>query len=322
MHRVLDRLRENIRSVYFGNPGAVDRLVVCLLARGHVLIEDVPGVGKSLLATALARSLDCRLSRIQFTPDMLPSDVLGVSVFNRETGEFDLKRGPIFSNIVLADEINRTTPRTQAAMLEAMNEASVSLEGRIIPLEQPFMVIATQNPMEFEGAYPLPESQLDRFLMRIHLGYPTPEEEAHVLEARPGLSVGDPSLNGDARLGAIHHLRPVATRDEVLDLQRRVDGVKTDRSLIDYIVRIANATRVHPDVEVGVSTRGALALAQAARATALLNGRDYCIPEDIGANVEAVCAHRVRLKGYALRGKADSAAGLVQRIAETVDVPV
>jgi MoxR-like ATPase len=322
MHRVLDRLRENIRSVYFGNPGAVDRLVVCLLARGHVLIEDVPGVGKTLLATALARSLDCRLSRIQFTPDMLPSDVLGVSVFNRETGEFDLKRGPIFANVVLADEINRTTPRTQAAMLEAMNEASVSLEGKIIPLEQPFMVIATQNPMEFEGAYPLPESQLDRFLMRIHLGYPTPDEEAHVLQARPGLSISDPTANGESQLGAIHHLKPVASRDEVLDLQRKVDAVELDRSLIDYIVQIAGATRTHPEVEVGVSTRGALALAQAARATALLEARDYCIPEDIAANIVAVCAHRVRVKGYTLRGKADASAALVQRIAETVESPV
>ncbi|MGP1273725.1 MAG: AAA family ATPase [Phycisphaerales bacterium] len=323
MHRVLDRLRENIRSVYFGNPAAVDRLVVCLLARGHVLIEDVPGVGKTLLATSLARSLDCRLSRIQFTPDMLPSDVLGVSVFNRDTNEFDLKRGPIFANIVLADEINRTTPRTQAAMLEAMNEASVSLEGRVIPLEQPFMVIATQNPMEFEGAYPLPESQLDRFLMRIHLGYPTPEEEAHVIEARPGLAVGDGSVNGTtSRLGAIQHLKPVATSAEVLELQRAVDHVKLERSLVDYIVRIAGATREHPEIEVGVSTRGALALAQAARATALLEGRDYCIPEDVSANVVAVCAHRVRLSGFTLRGKADAAAALVQRVAESVDAPV
>lgn len=322
MHRVLDRLRENIRSVYFGNPGAVDRLVVCLLARGHVLIEDVPGVGKTLLATALARSLDCRLSRIQFTPDMLPSDVLGVSVFNRESGEFDLKRGPIFANVVLADEINRATPRTQAAMLEAMNEASVSLEGKVIPLEQPFMVIATQNPMEFEGAYPLPESQLDRFLMRIHLGYPSPDEEAHVIEARPGLSINDPSANGQAKLGAIHHLKAVATRDEVLELQRKVDAVRMDRSLVDYIVAIAGATRSHPEIEVGVSTRGALALAQAARATALLEDRDYVVPEDVAQNIVAVCSHRVRLTGFTLRGKADAAAALIQRIAETVDAPV
>lgn len=308
--------------MYFGNPGAVDRLVVCLLARGHVLIEDVPGVGKTLLATSLARSLDCRLSRIQFTPDMLPSDVLGVSVFNRESGEFDLKRGPIFANVVLADEINRATPRTQAAMLEAMNEASVSLEGKVIPLEQPFMVIATQNPMEFEGAYPLPESQLDRFLMRIHLGYPTPDEEAHVIEARPGLSINDPSANGQAKLGAIHHLKAVATRDEVLELQRKVDAVRMDRSLVDYIVALARATRTHPEVEVGVSTRGALALAQAARATALLEDRDYVVPEDVAQNIVAVCAHRVRLTGFTLRGKADAAAALVQRIAETVDAPV
>ncbi len=322
MHRVLDRLRENIRSVFFGNPGAVDRLVVCLLARGHVLIEDVPGVGKTLLATSLARSLDCRLSRIQFTPDMLPSDVLGVSVFNRESGEFDLKRGPVFANVVLADEINRATPRTQAAMLEAMNEASVSLEGKVIPLEQPFMVIATQNPMEFEGAYPLPESQLDRFLMRIHLGYPSPDEEAHVIEARPGLSINDPSANGQAKLGAIHHLKAVASRDEVLELQRKVDAVRMDRSLVDYIVAIAGATRNHPEVEVGVSTRGALALAQAARATAMLEGRDYVIPEDVAQNIVAVCAHRVRLTGFTLRGKADAAAALIQRIAETVDAPV
>lgn len=324
MHRVLERLRENIRRVYFGNPGAVDRLIVCLLARGHVLIEDVPGVGKTLLATTLSKSLDCRLSRIQFTPDMLPSDVLGVSVYDRETGQFELKRGPIFANIVLADEINRTTPRTQAAMLEAMNEASVSLEGRVIPLEQPFMVIATQNPLEFEGAYPLPESQLDRFLMRIQLGYPTPEEEAQVLELRPGLTMSESagSLNGDdSRLGALARVQPVATRDEVLELQRMVDTVKIDRSLIDYIVSLANATRNHPELEVGVSPRGTLALAQAARATALLQGRDYCIPEDITSNAVEVWAHRMSTRGFALRGRIDAAGTIIQRVIESADVP-
>lgn len=322
MHRVLERLRENIRRVYFGNPGAVDRLIVCLLARGHVLIEDVPGVGKTLLATTLSKSLDCRLSRIQFTPDMLPSDVLGVSVYDRETGEFELKRGPIFANIVLADEINRTTPRTQAAMLEAMNEASVSIEGRVIPLEQPFMVIATQNPLEFEGAYPLPESQLDRFLMRIQLGYPTPEEEAQVLELRPGLTAGAHTDNGEeTRVGAVSRVKPVATRDEVLELQRAVDRVRLDRSLIDYIVALANATRNHPELEVGVSPRGTLALAQAARASALLHARDYCIPEDITDNAVAVWAHRVSTRGFALRGRVDAAGAIIQRVLESADLP-
>ena len=268
---------------------------MCLLARGHVLIEDVPGVGKTLLATTLSKSLDCRLSRIQFTPDMLPSDVLGVSVYDRESGEFELKRGPIFANIVLADEINRTTPRTQAAMLEAMNEASVSIEGRVIPLEQPFMVIATQNPLEFEGAYPLPESQLDRFLMRIQLGYPTPEEEAQVLELRPGLTMlgrHDAHANGeDTRLGALSRVQPVASKEELLELQAWSTRFAADRSLIDYIVSLANATRNHPELEIGVSPRGTLAL-QAARATALHRGRDYCVPEDITSNAVATRAPR------------------------------
>lgn len=276
----IDRLRANIERVFIGNRDAVDRLIVCLLARGHVLIEDAPGVGKTVLATALARSIDCSFSRIQLTPDLLPSDVLGVSVYDRATGEFQFKRGPIFANIVLADEINRTTPRTQSALLESMNEATVSVDGRVIPLEPPFMVVATQNPYEFEGTYLLPENQLDRFLMQIHLGYPSAADEARVIETRPGET-------------SLHTLAPVLSREDVLGLQKEADAVRLDRALIDYIIALAAATRKHEELQVGLSPRGTLALSHAARATALLHGRDYCIPEDVYTNVEVVSAHRV-----------------------------
>lgn len=302
----LERLRENIARVFLGNPEGVDRVICALLARGHLLIEDVPGVGKTILATALARSIDCSFSRIQLTPDLLPSDVLGVSVFDRATGEFEFKRGPIFANIVLADEVNRTPPRTQAALLEAMNEATVSIDGRTLTLEPPFMVIATQNPFDFEGTYLLPENQLDRFLMRISLGYPTPEQEASILDLRPA---------GEA----MHALAPVLHKAEVLAMQQAVDGVRLDRSLLDYIVSFANATREHPGVQVGLSPRGSLALAQAARATAFYRGRDYAIPEDILDNVGAVCAHRVILRGS---GPASSALSTLTSILETVPSPI
>ncbi len=323
------RLRENVQKVYFGNADAVDRVVCCLLARGHVLIEDVPGVGKTVLATALARSIDCTFSRIQLTPDLLPSDVLGVSIFDRETGQFQLKHGPIFANIVLADEINRTTPRTQSAMLEAMSEGSVSIEGRAIELDPPFMVVATQNPHEFEGTYPLPESQLDRFLMRVHLGYPGAEDEARVLQLRPGLNPHatdpEPHHEGNGHIGALRRLGPVMNRDEVVALQHRVDEVRIDRALIDYIIDIANKTRDHDEIEIGVSPRGTLALAQSARATALMDGRDYCIPEDITSNVVAVCAHRIVPRSFAADGRfggREGAAGrIVQTILETVESP-
>ncbi len=278
--QAIRRLRENIQRVFIGNSDAVDRLITCLLARGHVLIEDVPGVGKTVLATALAKSLDCSFSRIQLTPDLLPSDVLGVSIYDRATGDFQFKRGPIFANIVLADEINRTTPRTQSALLESMNEATVSIDGRVVPLDQPFMVIATQNPYEFEGTYLLPENQLDRFLMQIKLGYPSASDEARVIETRPGE-------------GTLHALAPVLTREEVQRLQAEADRVSLDRALVEYIIAIATATRSHEELQVGLSPRGTLALSHAARATALLAGRDYCIPEDIYSNVEVVCSHRI-----------------------------
>ncbi len=279
------RLRANIQRVFLGNTAAVDRVICCLLARGHVLIEDVPGVGKTVLATALARSISGSFSRIQLTPDMLPGDVLGVSIYDRDSGEFRFKRGPIFANIILADEINRTTPRTQSSLLESMNEATVSIDGRVLPLEQPFMVIATQNPYEFEGTYLLPENQLDRFLMQIGLGYPSPEDEARVIETRPAET-------------ALHELRPALTCPETLELQARVLEVRLDRSLVQYIIALANSTRRNEGLQVGLSPRGTLSLAQAARATALMNERDYCIPEDVTENVIAVCAHRMVCRSY------------------------
>ncbi|TVQ62984.1 MAG: AAA family ATPase [Phycisphaerales bacterium] len=320
MTESITRLRDNIQSVFYGNNAAVDQVICCLLARGHVLIEDVPGVGKTVLATALARSLDCSFSRIQLTPDMLPGDVLGVTVFDRDTARFELKRGPIFANIVLADEVNRTTPRTQSAMLEAMNENSVSIEGRTIDLEQPFMVVATQNPYEFEGTYPLPESQLDRFLMRIHVGYPSPEDEARVLERRPGAQ-GRHAAGEDEAIGALRRLKPVMSREEVLGLQERVDGVRMERSLIDYIIALGAATRSHEELEVGVSPRGTLALAQAARATAVLRERDHCVPEDVSDNVVSVFTHRVVCRAYSDNGHVDTGRRIVESVLESVDSP-
>ncbi len=282
MHETIARLRANIARVFLGDPKTIDRVIRCLLARGHLLLEDVPGVGKTVLASAVARSIHATFNRIQLTPDMLPGDVLGVSIFNRETGDFVFKPGPIFANVVLADEINRTTPRTQTALLEAMNEGTVSMDGTVHRLDPPFIVLATQNPYEFEGTYPLPENQLDRFLMRIGLGYPDEASERRVLEVRPAATVLDT-------------LAPALDRDELIDLQDQTDAVRADTVLLDYIVALARATRTHEGVRVGLSPRGSLALAQAARATALCDGRDYMIPEDVIDNVEPVCAHRIIL---------------------------
>ena len=283
MTDAIEQLRQNISSVFFGDPGAVDRVICCILAKGHLLIEDVPGVGKTMLATAISRSVDCSFARIQLTPDLLPSDVLGVSIFDKETSRFRFQPGPIFANVVLADEINRASPRTQSALLEAMNEATVSIDGHVHPLEQPFIIIATQNPYEFDGTHPLPENQLDRFLMRIGLGYPTAQAEARMLEERPATN-------------ALLELSPVMDRHGLLELQKRVEAVRIDQTLLDYIVSIAAATREHEALRVGLSPRGSLAVAQAARATALLDERDYCVPEDITANILPVCAHRVTVR--------------------------
>ena len=309
MKETLDRLRENIISVYMGNARAVDRLLVCLLSRGHALIEDVPGVGKTVLASALARSIDASFSRIQCTPDLLPTDVTGVAVFDRQRNDFEFRRGPVFANIVLVDEVNRTTPRTQSSLLEAMSESTVSAEGEVHDLPDPFMVVATQNPYEFEGTFFLPENQLDRFLMRINLGYPSPDDELRILDVQPSRTT-------------LHSLEPVLDTQDVLDLQNAVDKVKMDRSLSDYVIAVATATRESDDLQVGISPRGSLAMAQAARATAVLDGRDYCIPEDVVSNVLPVCAHRIVSKSTMYEGDTLSARRIMQRLLEGVARPV
>ncbi|MDY7109899.1 MAG: MoxR family ATPase [Planctomycetota bacterium] len=304
----IQRLRRNITSVYMGNTAAVDRVIACLLARGHVLIEDVPGVGKTVLANALARSIDCSFARIQCTPDLLPSDIIGVTVYDRDSGEFRFRGGPVFHNIILADEINRTTPRTQSALLEAMSETAVSVEGQSHPLPQPFMLVATQNPYEFEGTYFLPENQLDRFLMRISLGYPAPDDESRIIRQEPARTT-------------LAALTPAMTADEVMTLQAAADEVRLDQALVDYIIALADATRENDDLQVGVSPRGALALTQTARATAVLHGRDYCVPEDVVSNVLSVCAHRVISKTYMHAGDTASARRIIQQVLETVPSP-
>jgi MoxR-like ATPase len=308
LYEKLQQLRANVESVFIGKPEAVSQLLIGLLARGHVLIEDVPGVGKTVLARAVARSIDCRLSRIQLTPDLLPSDILGISVYNDKTGMFEFKRGPIFAHIILADEINRTTPRTQSALLEAMNEAQVSVDGQAVRLELPFMVIATQNPFEFEGTYFLPENQLDRFVLRIHIGYPSREDERLILRQQPERE-------------PLEALRPVMSAKDILALQDETDRVTVDDCLVDYMQDIVEATRRHDLFEVGVSPRGALALMRAARASALLQGREYCVPDDFKLLAPAVCAHRVVSKSYLRDGRAAANDQIMLEILEKIPVP-
>ncbi|HSM13252.1 MAG TPA: MoxR family ATPase [Thermoanaerobaculia bacterium] len=303
----LGRLRDNVARVFLGKPETIRLAIVALLARGHVLIEDVPGVGKTTLAQALARSLGLPFQRIQFTSDLLPSDILGVSVWNQRSESFEFVPGPIFASIVLADEINRATPKTQSALLEAMSERKVTVERRRLDLPEPFIVLATQNPHEYVGTFPLPESQLDRFEMHLHLGYPSPEQEKHLLV----------SGGVEAELAG---LPVVLSGEELRGLQERVARVRVADSLADYVLALAERTRLGDAFHLGVSTRGALGLHRAARALALVEGRDYVVPDDVQQLAVPVLAHRVVLR----RGASglEAARRAIAQVVATTPVPV
>ncbi|HKW56190.1 MAG TPA: MoxR family ATPase [Candidatus Acidoferrum sp.] len=309
--QIVSQLQRSIGRAIYGKEEAIQLALVTLLARGHLLIEDVPGVGKTTLAQALAKSFHCTFQRVQFTSDLLPSDVLGVSVYNPESREFEFRSGPIFANVVLADEINRTTPRTQSALLEAMNESQVTVDGKTLPLPNPFLVIATQNPVEHHGTYPLPESQLDRFLMRIKMGYPSHETEREILRKR-------------AHEDALAELAPVADVRDVLEMQEAVSHVKVDTSLHDYALEIVHRTRKSDQLALGVSPRGTLMLQRAAQAHAFLESRDYCIPDDFKHLAVAVFAHRVvaSARHASLQRKSETTESVLREIVESVRVPL
>jgi MoxR-like ATPase len=304
---LIHRLETSVGRALVGKPEVIRLAVVGLLARGHLLIEDVPGVGKTTLAAALARSIGAGFQRIQFTSDMLPSDVIGVSIWEPGKSEFVFKPGPLFTNIVLADEINRTTPKTQSSLLEAMNEAQVSLDHSTYPLPRPFMVLATQNPREHEGTYPLPESQLDRFLLRIRIGYPGAPDEKSVLRG-----AGSPALET---------MVPVLQAEDVMALQEEADRVRADESVLDYIMALVAATRTSPLLSLGVSPRGSLALLRAARAQALADGRDYLVPDDVKSLAVPALAHRVMVKGRGAQGGGVDAEAVLRSIVQDVPVP-
>ena len=306
---MLARLQANIAGVLLGKPETIRLALTALLAEGHLLLEDVPGVGKTLLAKALARSIDCSFHRIQFTPDLLPGDLLGTSIFHQPTGQFVFQPGPIFAQVVLADEINRATPRTQSALLEAMSERQVTLEGHTRPLGPPFFVVATQNPYEFEGTYPLPESQLDRFLLRVRIGYPDRAAERELLIQH---RLGEP----------VDHLQPAIKASEVLGLQETVRAIKVADPLADYVLEIIEATRQHADIALGASTRAALGLYRAVQAAALIDGRDYAIPDDVKRLAIPVLAHRLLSKRWSQGMRDDAPADALTQILERTPVPV
>jgi len=303
-----NRLIEEIETVIVGKRQTVRLTVAGLLCGGHILIEDIPGVGKTMLARSLARALDCTFRRIQFTPDLLPADVIGVSIYNQGTAQFEFRPGPVFANIVLADEINRATPKAQSALLECMEEFTITVDGVTREMPQPFFVIATDNPIEYEGTYSLPEAQLDRFLMRVRLGYPTPMDEVDILTRQ-------------VKVHPIHRVQPVLTGEDLVELQAAVRDVHVDDSLKEYAVNLVDRTRSHPSVELGASPRGSLALMRCGQALAAISGRGYVTPEDIKSVAHAVLGHRVIVKPeQRLRGI--GAEQIVGDVLRAVDVPV
>jgi MoxR-like ATPase len=303
-------LHQNMGLVIKGKPEAITLAITTLLARGHLLIEDAPGVGKTLLAQSLAMSIHSSFQRIQFTSDLLPSDILGVPVYNPQNGAFEFKPGPIFTNIVLVDEINRTSPKTQSSLLEAMNEFQVSVDGQTYPLPQPFMVVATQNPLEYQGTYPLPESQLDRFMMRTRMGYPPPAEEKEILT--------------HTRIEEeVKRLQPVMSGQEVIAMQQMADGIRVDDKILSYVMAIVTATRNSDRLRLGISPRGALFLMRAAKANAFFEGRAYCIPDDVKSLVLPVLAHRIiPAGGYGMDNYQEEAERNLLEILDRIPVPL
>ncbi len=304
---IANRIVENVEKVIVGKRSAVQLTVLGLLCQGHILIEDVPGVGKTVLAKSLSKSVGCKFQRIQFTPDMLPSDVTGVSVFNQKNREFEFRPGPIHAQIVLVDEINRATPKTQSALLEAMEEKQVTVDGTTYPLEEPFMVLATQNPIEYEGTFPLPEAQLDRFLLRIRLGYPSKEQEIDILDRQQFRH-------------PIESIEQAVSVDELRAVQTAVKEIYIDNLVKEYIVEVVRRTREHPDVYLGASSRGALALYRLSQARAAMFGRDYVLPDDVKALADAALGHRI-IVGPAARIKDIEPSSIVQDILDRVPVP-
>jgi MoxR-like ATPase len=302
------KIRANVGNVIVGKGDVVDLALVALLCEGHILLEDVPGIGKTTMAKALARSLDCTFRRIQFTPDLLPSDVTGLAVYNQKTQEFEFRAGPLMTQILLADEINRATPRTQSALLEAMQERQVTVDGTTRVLPRPFLVLATQNPIELEGTFPLPEAQVDRFFMKLELGYPSEEEENAIL------------LRFE-RAEPLDILQPVVDAETILEMQRVVRTVRVEASVRDYVIAIVRATRVHASVELGASPRGSLYLYHAAQAFAALHGRDFVLPDDVKYLTPFVLTHRLIISAQTrLRGR--DARQIVKEVVEAVPVPV
>jgi len=313
VRETLQRIKENIGRVILGKDDVIDQVLTTLVAGGHLLLEDLPGLGKTTLAYCLARSVDCQFSRIQFTSDLLPSDVLGVSIYDDKLKEFIFKKGPLFANIVLADEINRTTPKTQSSLLEVMDRGKVSMDGQTYAVGQPFMVFATQNPVDYEGTFPLPESQMDRFFMRLQMGYPSLAAEMSILQ------------NAAVRRNYdLLDLTPVATREEIVEIQQYAPQVFVEDTVLEYILKIVAATRTEAEFQAGISTRGTLALKLAAQAAALCDGRAFVIPSDVQQIIKPVCVHRLGLK----RATADSleerriVEGMLTQILDKIAVPV
>ena len=310
--RSLDRisaLQENVERVIRGKSEVIQLCIAALLAKGHILLEDVPGVGKTTLAHALARSLSLGFQRIQFTSDLLPADIVGVTIYNQDLQEFEFISGPVFTNVLLADEINRATPKSQSALLEAMSEGMITIEKRRMALPDPFLVIATQNPIEHVGTYPLPESQLDRFLMKLTIGYPSANDEKQLLRSGGGQD-------------ALDHLQPVLDGDEVRELQARVHDVHVSEALVEYLMLIVQTTRTHAEVALGVSTRGALTYFRACQALAMVGGRDFVIPEDVKRLAVPVLSHRIVMKDRRMsRGDSSPEARFIQKMANEIAVP-